>query len=476
MREARKRRPQAWLSSCVLAAALLAPAGAAAKGALQQLQQACRDATGAECRTDVPAVSPPAPAQGGGQGMGRGEAVQAPSASPSTRMNGRVVTPAPRPPPRPPRKTADQRLQEELAAGLVQGFLSILLAPPAPAPQAARGPTPEELAERERQRVAELQARAALVTEQRAARDARQASNMEAMASVLGAGFDRPATPAGGEHGAVRLDGTTPSLFAPPVYRSPAQAAPESPAVRHVAALAAENEDVAALQARLTDLSGRLDAAIAEADAIGRMGRNRAEEFEHMEKTVAQGVSDAYDRGVSLAVDGLLLGHKKAIERVEEVRSNARAWTTLKDLLRDVQRGAEAVEIANEHLEAAEQAQSDAAFLLRRRAFREDLAYLAERFGGPYAEQGKSILASARSVREDLEIMRRQRELEGFERRYEARRARVGEELRVLVAEVKKARRELAAAAGVDERELPRPTPPAPKGSFGTQPPPVPVE
>jgi hypothetical protein len=174
-------------------------------------------------------------------------------------------------------------------------------------------------------------------------------------------------------------------------------------------------------------------------------------------------------------VDGLLLGHAKAIARVEEVRSNARAWTTLKSLLHDAQRGAAFVEGVNERIEEVEQAQADAAFLTRRRAFKEDVAYLAERLGGPYAEQGKSILASARTVREELEILHRQKELDGFERRYEERRARVDKELRSLVAEVKRTRRELADLTGLDEQAIPRPKTPAPPGSFGTKPPPVPV-
>jgi hypothetical protein len=249
-----------------------------------------------------------------------------------------------------------------------------------------------------------------------------------------------------------------------------------SPAVTRLAELAAENEDVAALQARFADLSGRLDAALADADAVGRMSRNRVEEYQQMERTVAEGVADAWDRGLSLAMDGLLLGHAKAIERVEEVRSNARAWTTLKSMLHDAQRGAELVESVNDRIEKVEQARSDVAFVARKRDFKEDVSYLADRFGGPYAEQGKSILASARSVREDLEIMRRLRELEGFDRRYQEQRDRVGRELRVLVAEVKKTRRELAARTGIAEKDLPRPETPAPPGSFGSKPPPVPVE
>jgi hypothetical protein len=464
-------RGRAWL---LAAAGLLAPVGATAQRALQQLEQVCRDSTGADCRVNVPAVPQPSPVQGG-QGVQQGEAVR--STRPNQATTHRQVTqPQARPaaPRAPPPKTTEQVVREQLAAGLAQAFLSVLLAPPDSTPQAPQGPTPEELAERERRRVEELQRRAALVAEQRASRDAQQTSNMESMASAFGAGFDRPAEPGGGDP--VRLAGTTPSLFAPPVYRSPAQAAPLSPAVTRLAALAAENEDVAALQVRFADLSGRLDEALAEADAIGRMGRNRVQEYERMERTVADGVADAWDRGMSLAVDGLLLGHAKAIARVEEVRSNARAWTTLKSMLHDAQRGAELAEGVNERIEQVEQARADAAFLTRQRAFKEDVAYLAERFGGPYAEQGKSILASAKTVRDELEVLHRQRELEGFERRYEERRVRVDKELRALVAEVKRTRRELAALTGLDEQAIPRPRTPAPPGSFGTKPPPVPVE
>jgi len=454
----------------VAAAAAFAPRLAPAQSAYGQLQEMCRQ-TGGDCDPAIPPLPPPQPVQrdGGEQGAGvqQGEAIQ--STRPSQSTSHRSVQPPKRtvvhrPP---PKKTTDQQIREQFTLGLVQGFLNALLAPPEP--EGPRGPTPEELAERERQRVAEFQARAALVREQRAARDAQQSSNMEAMAAVMSAGWDQPAGAAGGGSGAVELRGTTPMLFAPPVYRSPAEAAPPSPAVQRLSVLAAQSDDVAALTAHFADLSIELDAALKDADAIGRMSRRRAEEYQQMERTVAEGVSDAWDRGLSMAVDGLLLGQKKAIERVEEVRSNARAWGELKDLLHQAQRGADFLEDANDKLD-------DVSALARERDFRQDLEYLADRFGGKYVEYGKSILASARSVREDLQILHRQGELNGFDQRYQQQRARVGKRLATLLADVKTTRRELSARTGIAEKDLALPAVPPPRGSFGTQAPPVPVD
>lgn len=459
-------RPPSLTLALVAAATALAPRPAPAQSAYGQLQEMCRQ-MGGDCNPTAPPLPPPQ-RDGGEQGGGvqQGEGIQATRPSQSTSHRSvqspqRTVVHRP-----PPRKTADQQLREQVTLGLVQGFLDALLAPE---PEGPRGPTPEELAERERQRVAELQARAALVGEQRAARDAQQASNMEAMAAVMSAGWDQPAGATGGGSGAVQLGGTTPALFAPPVYRSPAEAVPPSPAVQRLSVLAAQSGDVAALAAHFAELSVELNAALKDADAIGRRSRRRAEEYQQMERTVAEGVSDAWDRGLSMAVDGLLLGHEKAIERVEEVRSNARAWGELKDLLHQAQRGADFLEDANDKLD-------DVSALARERDFRQDLEYLADRFGGKYVEYGKSILASARSVREDLQILHRQGELNGFDQQYQQQRARVGRRLATLLSDVKTTRRELSARTGIAEKDLALPAVPPPRGSFRTQAPPVPVD
>ena len=458
----------------VVAAALLAPRWTPAQSAYQQLQTVCRQG-GGNCDPNVPDVPAPSPAQDGGAGLQQGDAVQ--STRPSTTANVHSVQPAQRtvvqrPPPRP---STDQQIREQvtmgLAQGLVQGLLAGLLAPSQPS-----GPSPEELAEQERQRVAEFQRRAAMVSDQRANRDAQQSSNMDAMAAAMSAGWDGPVGVADGGSGPVQLQGTTPALFAPPAYKPLVQAAPPNPAAQRLAELAAQNEDVAARTTHFAELSAQLDAARKEADAVGRMSRNRVEEFQQMEHTVAQGVADAWDRGVSMTVDGLLLGHAKALAHVEEVQSNARAWNELKSMLHSAQQGAELVEAGNEKLERVEQVRSDADFLTRQRNFKEDVAYLADRFGGPYASYGKSILASARSVREDLEILHRQGELEGFDRRYKERLDRVRTGMDQLDVDVKGTRHELSVRTGIPEKDIILPAVPPPRGSFGTQPPPVPVE
>lgn len=471
-------RPAPAAIALLVATPVLRPAPASAQSAYQQLEEACRQG-GGNCNPDVPSVSPPSPVPtrtptGGGGGVQQGEAIEGTRPSQSTGHRSVSSPQRAAPPPRPPKKSTNQVVLEQFTLGLVQGLLSSLLAP-APAPDAPRGPSPEELAEQERRRVAELQARAALVAEQRTARDAQQASNMDSMAAAMGVGFDVPVGVADGGSGDVALAGTTPSLFAPPVYRSP-DAAPPSPAVQRLSALAAQNEDVAELRAHFAELSVELDAALREADAIGRASRNRVEEYEQMERTVAKGVADAWDRGMSMAVDGLLLGHSRAIARVEEVRSNARAWNELKSMLHEAQRGAAFIDDANEKLEALDQLRSDAAFATRQRHFKEDVAYLADRFGGPYVEYGKSILSSARSVRDYLQIMHRQGQLEGFDARYHEQRLQLQRRLAELHADVKRTRSGLSARTGIAEKDLALPAVPPPPGSFGTKPPPVPVK
>jgi len=470
------RQPSRILATLAATAALLGPRPAWPQSAYGQLEELCRQ-TGGNCNPSIPAPSAPTPVGGGrsgGNGVQQGEAIQ--STRPSASTSHRSVQP-----PRqvikraPPKKSDEQLLREALMVGLVQGFLTNLLAPPPP-PAGPTGPTPEELAEQERQRAAELQARVALVAEQRATRDSQQAGNMGALASAMSAGWDRPVGVADGPGDAVALGGTTPSLFAPPVYRSPSQAAPAGPAVKRLADFAAEGEDGAALMSRFSDLSVQLDAALKEADAIGRMSRNRVDEYQQMERTVAQGVADAWDRGASMAMGGLLLGHKKAVDHVEQVQSNSRAWGELKSILHEAQRGAAFIEGANEELESLDQYRSDAAFALRKREFKADVAYLAERFGGKYAEYGTSILASAKSVREDLQILHRQGELEGFDQRYQAQRERVGQRLTQLIAEVKRTRGEISRRTGLDEKDIKLPAVPAPPGSFGTKAPPSLVE
>jgi hypothetical protein len=468
------------VASASAAAVLLAPAATLAQSAYQQL---CRQADGRDCNLAVPNASPPAPA-GNGAGLQQGEAVQ--STRPSASSNHNSVQPMQRPVVKreAPRKSSEQLMKEEITLGLVQGLLGSLLAPEEPS-----GPSTDELAEQERKRVAELervaeekrisefQARAAMVSGQRTARNAQQASNMESMAASMSAGFDRPADRlvdvATGGRGPVQLKGTTPALFAPPSY--PLRP-PPNPSIQRLAKLAAENKDVAVLTRRFAALSAELDAAKKEADAIGRMSRNRTEEYQQMERTVAQGVADARDRGVSMIMDALLSALPAAIARVEEVRSNDRAWNAMKEMLHETQQVADSVDYVNDKIDTAVSLQEDAAFLLRKRQFKEDIAYLAERFGGEYNELGKSIFASARTVREELQILRRQGELEGFGESYRAQLTKVREKMDQLIVEVKKARHEISLRTGIAEKDLSLIEVPPPPGSFGNKPPPIPVK
>jgi hypothetical protein len=441
------RQHQGSLVLVVGLASLLLPLGARAQSALGQLGAMCRD-SGANCNTNVPDVPTPIlePPSGGQQ-----------AAAPQRA----VVKPAPPP-------SAGQQLALGLAGGLVEGLLSSLLAPE------PSGPSPEELAAQERQRIAEFQARAAVVSQQRVTRDAQLSTDMESMAASMSAGWDRPAdvAPLGGSE-PVRLHGTTPSLFAPPSNPLTPPVPPPSLAGQRLAQLSAENADVAKLTSRLGDLSAELDAARKDADLIGRKSHRRTEEYQQMEQTVAQGVSDAWDRGMSLAFDGLFTANAKALGRLSEVQSNSRAFGELKSMLQDAQRGAEFLKDSSEK---AEQLSEDVSFVRREREFKEDVAWLAERLGGKYTELGQSILASSRTVRDELEVLHRQGELQGFERQYQAQLERVKVHMDKLIGEIGKVRRELSLRTGIAEKDIQLPAPPRPPGAFGTEPPPVPAE
>jgi hypothetical protein len=327
--------------------------------------------------------------------------------------------------------------------GLIQELFSGLFAPE------PEGPSPEELARQEQQRIAAIQARAAAVSQQRVARDSAQASNMDAMSAAMSSGWDRPT---GSD--AVALRGTTTSLFAPP--SNPFSRAPPSPAAERLARLAAESQDVAVLTERLAELGAQLEAAQREADLVGRSSAARAQEYQGMEQSVARGVADAQDRGMSMAFDGLFLANGKALQALSEVQASGRAWRQMKGLLRDAQGGLDLMQDTSENLA---QWSDDATFATRRRDFKEDVTYLANRLGGPYAELGGSILASARTVREELTVLHRQGELNGFEKPYQARLARVHREMEGLIAQVKVVRTQLSQRTGIAEGDIALPKP-----------------
>ena len=420
-------RPHPWslatlcLAFCV-ASALGWAEPVAAGNAYDQLVDVCHQ-SGGNCNPTVPSV--PTPTR---------------ESRPST--GGTRSQPAPRTAPAPRAPTVQEQVATGIVGGLIQDLFSGLFS------TEPTGPSPEELALQEQQRIAAIQARAAAVSQQRATRDAAQASNMDAMAASMSSGWDRPTGTAPGSGSAVALRGTTPALFAPPT--NPLRPVPSAAAER-LARMAAENQDVAVLTQRLTELTGQLEAAQREADLVGRSAAARVQEYEGMEQSVARGVADAQDRGMSMAFDGLFMANGKAIQALSEVQASGRAWHQMKDLLREAQGG---LDLAHDAGEKLGQWSDDAAFAARQRDFKEDVTYLAKRLGGPYAELGGSILSSARTVREELAVLHRQGELNGFEKGYQERLSRVHREMDGLITQVKGVRVQLAQRTGIAEGDL----------------------
>ncbi len=409
------------------ASALLLGGPAAAGTAHDQLVDLCRQG-GGDCNTAVPDVPPPAKAK----------------ATPRQPAQPPAVNQLPALAPRP--LSVQDQLAIGVASRLIQG---LFFAPP---PATPSGPAPEELALIEQQRIAAFQARAAAVAQQRAARDARQASNMDSMAAAMSSGSDGPTA---GSGTSVALQGTTPGLFDPPSY-SLAGPAP-SPAADRLARMAAENQDVAVLTQRLAELSARLEAARREADLVRRSSLLRTEDYLGMERSLTQGVTDAQERGMSMAFDGLFAANGKALQMLSEVQASGRAWRELKGLLHEAHGG---LEVMHDTSEKLGQWSDDAAFATRQRAFKEDVVYLAKRLGGPYADLGGSIVASARTVREELAILHRQGELDGFEKAYQARLDRVHGDMAGLIAQVKNVRTQLASRTGIAASDIALPSQP----------------
>lgn len=430
----------------VVLGALAAAPAALAQSAFDQL---CT-AAGGNCNVNVPMPSAPEPV--------RTPDVEVEARSASQRAPAKS----------PPRLTSAQQMKMTIATTLVEGILQGIFAPsPRVDPAAAEAARQAQLAaQREAQRRREEQVRG-----QRAARELENGASMEEMRAALSDPFDGgvplPPAPLPGAPVVLDPDARTVATFAPPEnpFRKPGPPAPPpgTTAADKLARMAAENEDVAVLASNLSDLEARL------AEAQGRMvdlkrGFNwLTREYERHEQDVAKTVEDAKERGMSLALDGLLKGTPKAIDALGEVRANGKAWGTLVGLLRETDGANQAIAGAAEFVgDRAE----EAAWLGGEKDLRTNLTFLAKKLGGPYAEAGESIVASAMAVRRQVEAARAMRELSGVDAAYR----REFEQLKPALAELEQrtraAREAVARRTGLSTDELKvRPEPPKGLGS-----------
>ncbi len=417
-----------WIAASLAFGAAVGPATTRAGPAFDDL---CRAA--GTCNVNVPDVPEPTRVD-----------------TPSSKGNQRKAT-APRETAAPKRRAPSQaqQLNAMVAGTLIQGFLSGLLAPSSSGQDAAA-------AEAERQRQVELlRQRTEQVRGQREQRERENTENLEEMRSALAEPFDAGATP-------VRLEGGTVGLFAPPEnpFAKPRPVKPPSAAAERLAAMAAENGDVARLQGRLADLEGQVGELRARALDLKRSSNALVRDYQDHEETVARTVEEAKERGTSMAFEGLLKLDAKALSALEEVRSNKSAWNTMVAALRG---GDAAARAALDARDTVDTGLADLRQLAQNRDLEQDLRYLGSRLGGPYYEYGSSIVQSAVAIRSQLQTMRSLRELKGIDARYKAELGEVSRRMAELQRPLRETREALARRIGVPVAELPRaPIPEAP--------------
>ncbi len=365
---------------------------------------------------------------------------------------------------KPPTLTTEQMVKVQLTGMLLQGLFASIF-DDGSADKAAR----EAAAERQKLEAIRLQQVAAQVQSQRAAREAENARGLEDLSAALADPWvGRPVAAAGPEP--VRLEGSgTVGLFDPPANpfaRKPAPPTASALASERLARLAAENGDVAVLSSRLAELEARLAGVRADAVSLKRDMKGASRELDFWGEKVAGAVEEARERGVSLAIDGLLTLEPKALARLGEVQSNSRAWNRLTGILRDGDRTAQGVISASQ---TVQDRLDDAQRLLARRDLKEDVTFLAKRLGGRYAELGGSILGSAQNIRDELEAWRAIDKGGAEIAAGPARLARIKADYAGLMSDVKQARLAVSKATGIPARDLVRGAPePAPPTSIGS--------
>lgn len=414
----------------MLAAAALALAAASPARAQSAFGQLC-EAAGGDCGPAVPA--PSAPQRVEPDDFDKREAAMAAQAAR-----------APKPRPK-PRLTTEQMIQVQLVGGLLEGLFSALLddgSQSAAAKAAA--------AERQRLELERLQRRAEAVRRQRASREAENARSLEDLSAALADPWVGAAP--------VRLSGrgVVQPIEAPLPPPPPPPTAQEAASAR-LARLAAENGDVALLAGRLGALEERLAALRAETVGLKRELNGTRRELDFWGGQVQGAVDDAWERGLSMATEGLFTLEAKALGRLGEVQSNSRAWNRLGGLLEDADAAARGIKDASE---LVTERLDDARWALGRRELAEDVRFLAGKLGGKYYEAGASILTSAQSIRTELQAMKAIDRANAQVALAPERLARLKAEYDVLLQDVKAARGAVAAATGLDPRDLVRGAPP----------------
>lgn len=408
-------RPSRWIAAAL---GLAAAAPALGQTAFDQL---CA-AAGGNCNVNVPAPPPPTP-------VDRND-----PAARAAQQQAQQQARAPKPRP----LTMEQQLQVQLVGGLLEGLLSSIFdggAQDAAAQAAA--------AERQRQEAALLQQRIAAVQQQRAARDQENARSMNDLSAALADDFV----------GVVQPFAPPPNPFARPAAPPSAHAA----AAARLAQLAAENGDVAVLASRLGTLEDRLAALRAEAVALKRDLNGTARELGFWGDKVQGAVDDAWERGLSMATEGLFSLEGKGLARLGEVQSNGRAWNRLTGMLKEVDGAArgvkEASELVTERLD-------DARWALGKRDTLEDLKFVGSKVGGKYWEAGASIATSAQSIRTELQAWKAIDQGNARVALAPEQLARIRADYDALLKDVKAARGAVSAATGIDAQDLVRGAPP----------------
>ncbi len=422
------------LTTTVLCAGLaLSPAAAHAQSAFGQL---C-SAAGGNCSPKVPDVPEPTV-------VDRDHGDERPAAK------------APLPKPKPPTLTTEQMVKVQLTGMLLEGLFASIF-------DGAKNDSAAEsaaaAAARQQAEAALLQQRAAHVQQQRSSREAENGRSLEDMAAALSDPWvGRPVGP--GSAGPVRLEESgTVGLFDPPTNpfaKAPAPPSASALASERLARLAAENADVAVLAGRLAELEARMAAVRAEAVGLKRDMKGASRELDFWGEKVASAVDDAKERGVSMALDGLLTLEPKALARLGEVQTNSRAWNRMTDLLRSGDRTAHGVIDASQ---AVGDRLDDAQRLLAQRDFKEDVTFLAKRLGGKYAELGGSIVASAQNIRDELQGWRAINKGTSEVAMGPARLARIQADQAALASDLKKARLAVSSATGIPVKDLVRGAP-----------------
>ncbi len=419
-----------------LAVALAAAPGTAvrAQSAFDQLQEACRQ-SGGNCSPNIPSVPEPTRVD-----QDHSRTTKAPQAA--------------RPAPRPPTLSPEQAMKVQVTGMLLEGlFASIMNDGKAEAESAAAA------AARQQAEAALLQQRAAHVQQQRSSREAENGRSLEELSAALSDPWvGRPAPPSGSDP--VRVGGSgVVGLFDPPsnpFARPPARPSASAVASERLARLAAENADVAVLAGRLAELEDRLAAVRAEAVGLKRDMKGASRELDWWGEKVAAAASDAKERGVSMALDGLLTLEPKALARLGEVQSNSRAWNRMTDLLRTGDSAAhgiiDASSMVGDRLD-------DAKRLVAQRDFKEDVTYLAQRLGGKYGALGVSIVSSAQNIRDELQGWKAIDKGNAEVALGPARLARIQADYAALAGDLKKARVAVSSATGIPAKDLVRGAP-----------------